>query len=76
MSSVPYKIGDLVELTNGLFNMPRRGEFKVHRVMPSGNNGEHQYRVIASDGAERAVDHHEIRRVADPATSGPRSGRA
>jgi len=76
MSSAPYKIGDLVELKNGLFNMPRRGEFKVHRVMPSRDNGEYQYRVIGSDGDERAVEHHEIRRAVDSGIFSPLNRRA
>jgi hypothetical protein len=71
MGSAPYKIGDLVELKNGLFNTPRRGEFKVHRVMPIRDNGEHQYRVIGSDGGERAVEHHEIQRTVDPGLFSP-----
>lgn len=63
MSSAGYKIGDLVELTSGLFNTQRLGEYKVLRIMPPRDNGEHQYRVIGPDGRERAVDHHEIQRT-------------
>ncbi len=76
MNSAPYKIGDLVELKNGFFNTPRRGEFKVHRVMPIRDNGECQYRVIGSDGRERAVEHHEIQRTVDTGFFSPLNRRA